>query len=338
MDFILFISLYFSPFQDSMTVCLFCLAITDFTLSFTVTCGRVLPAWETFFSTEYVDPMAVWSVAFDWMSDSFFHSSGWITTFLGIERCICVTFPFKVKYIFTRNRAIFAVLLIYTGTAFLYLPMHATNYLVWNDVIVGSTIINGTVMNITKSRLEMDFLDDRIFYENIHGIINGHILPIVSLILFFGSVLWMTYGLYKSSKFRTAMTKSKANNSKPNNTDAVSGTVKDSGGGSDNAKRQDDGLNNKTIRLVKVVLILAIVFFLCNLPRIIAMNAHVVNPEIRHFGKEYNLSNFLWHFVAFTSVINASVNIFIYLTVNSAYRAEFKELFHCAPKNQKPTN
>lgn len=313
-----------------MTVCLFCLAATDFMLSFTVMCSRVLPAWEAFFSTEYVDPSAIWSVAFDWLSDSFFHSSGWITTFLGMERCICVTFPFKVKQIFTKNRAIFAILLIYSGTAVLYVPIHATHYLVWKDFVVGSIIINGTNTNITKTRLVTDFPENRYYFEYYHGIINGHVLPIVSLILFFSSVMWMTYGLYNSSTFRTTMTISKTNHMKLNDTGAGASTNKDSGEGGDVAKQHEDGINNKTRRLVKVVLTLAIVFFLCNLPRTFAMNSHTVNTDIRQTGREQNLSNFQWHFVAFASVINASVNIFIYLTINSAYRAKCKELFRCA--------
>ena len=79
-----------------------------------------------------------------------------------------------------------------------------------------------------------------------------------------------------------------------------------------------------------------IINFLCfSTPRFIAVYTTLLMPEM-HIGEAYeNMYVFLWALTALFASVNASVNIFIYLTVNSAYRAVFRQLFWCCSRNDQ---
>lgn len=288
--------------MDSMSVCLFSLALTDFLLSLVVFISRAFPIWDTFFSQDDIDPMAIWYAGFEWVAASLFNCSGWITTYLALERCVCVTFPFKVKEIFTRQRSIVVVVFIYLCNAALYIPIYVTQRLEWVDEEerVG---INETIV---RSRLLLKFSNDHediVYYVDI---ITGYILPFSSLTIILGSVLWMIHGLKMSTKLRESMASRTDDTTWP---------------------KEASRLSYKTRKLVRIVLILAIIFTACMIPRAFAMNMCLLYPEVKHDGKERNMYNFQWHFTHFSSVINASVNIFVYVIINSSYRARFKTLF-----------
>lgn len=289
-------------FKDSMSVCLFALSLTDFLVCCIVMIGRACPIWDIFYHGEGVDPMALLYAGPAWLADSLFLCSGWILTFLSLERCVCVMFPFKVKQIFTRNRAIVAVVLIHLITASSYIPIYMSHWLEW--VSEDTKVANETRV---IHRLAILFSENRREIQSTVAMINSTVIPVPSLILTMGSVLWMIYGLNASSKLRHSMTSHK-------------NTEKE-------GQKTDSQLTLKTRRLVKVVLFLAIIFIFLSIPRILAKSINTIFPEVNEGGRGRNLNNFVWQLARFSACLNGSMNIFIYLKINSAYQDKFREVF-----------
>ncbi|KAK3793001.1 hypothetical protein RRG08_032264 [Elysia crispata] len=403
--------------KDGMSVGLWCLSFSDLTVtgqtlgsSICSLCGLVLPR------DTLVSPGLVHYVSLLWSQDMMYLVSNWITTFISLERCICVIWPFKVKSLFTRARSIAVIVIIFVVHVASYAPVFASHRLEIVKVKAeqqhlgsGSDASSGfpgllnsfssTVSSLDTSprsfmsqtgkegglSLPDDSTDFPLKFTGLHSplvftqspsplseevgitsvalakdketsagpdealdpdieavmamrskkfmivafshnravihhtvdIINGAVLPVVQQALVIASAGGLAYGLKATSRVRTGGHAQKS--------DTEKGT-KDEG---ETKQAQKSGLSQKEMRLVKVVAFLALILTICNIPRFIAVYTTLLIPEM-HIGEAYeNMYVFLWALTALFASVNASVNIFVYLTVNSAYRAHFKTLFWC---------
>lgn len=120
--------------KDSMSVGLMTLSITDFLVTFLGLAGTLCFVMDVYYPHGPIDPLAFHYIFVGWNRDIFYVISGWITTFLSVERCVCVVFPFKVKQIFTRGRSIVAMATIYLVIIAIHAPVLATQWLVWTQI------------------------------------------------------------------------------------------------------------------------------------------------------------------------------------------------------------
>ncbi|RUS70021.1 hypothetical protein EGW08_022216 [Elysia chlorotica] len=76
-----------------------------------------------------VSPGLVHYVSLLWSQDMMYLVSNWITTFISLERCVCVIWPFKVKSLFTRTRCIVVLVIIFIVHVASYVPIFASHRL-----------------------------------------------------------------------------------------------------------------------------------------------------------------------------------------------------------------
>ncbi|GFO08964.1 chemosensory receptor c [Plakobranchus ocellatus] len=402
--------------KDGMSVGLWSLSFSDFTVtaqtlgsSLCSLCGLLLP------KDTRIPPGLVHYVSLLWSQDMMYLVSNWITTFISLERCVCVIRPFKVKEIFTRSRSIAVIIIIFLAHVISYAPIFATHRLEFQRLTTESKVFQNATLTTSESinfsstaptslGLKINASDDLMdlsepssstpdsflthpsasqssnkrftmapsssainhtpslredttleswkeqsrddfdndvdeevqeimvvgFSENravIHhtvDIINGAVLPVLQQALVIASAGGLAYGLKSASKVRT---KGHAQNADSEKTTGSRDSA--------NAKQpQKSALSQKEIRLVKVVSVLALILTICNIPRFVAVYTTLLIPEM-HIGEAYeNTYVFLWALTALFASVNASVNIFVYLRVNAAYRAGFKSLFSCCFKDK----
>lgn len=296
-------------FKDSMSVGLMALSFTDFLVAFLSVVRIGFFVWDELKPNSHIDPLGVNHISIGWWRDLLFLCSAWVTTFLSIERCVCVVFPFKVKRIFTKTSATVVIIVIYVVHIAAHMPVFLSQRLGWTMVEVETD--NGTVY---QDRLVAMFSDNRPQIQLYIDVANGAVLPMPSQFLVLISVMWMIYGLKMSSRIR--------------NPNALS--EKD-----DSQYKTQSNLSSKERRLVKVVMFLAIILTLCNIPRFIAVYAKQIFPEVSFQNSLGNLYMLLWNIAILASIVNSSVNIFVYLIVNTNYRQKFKELFFKKGENQE---
>ncbi|GFR62910.1 chemosensory receptor C [Elysia marginata] len=172
----------------------------------------------------------------------------------------------------------------------------------------------------SKKILKVTFSQNRAVIHHTVDIINGAVLPVVQQALVIASAGGLAYGLKATSRVRGGGHAQRNGSEKAKGSNDVGETTR---------SQKSSGLSQKEVRLVKVVAFLALILTICNIPRFIAVYTTLLIPEM-HIGEAYeNMYVFLWALTALFASVNASVNIFVYLTVNSAYRSQFDTLFRC---------
>ncbi|XP_059155778.1 uncharacterized protein LOC131940891 [Physella acuta] len=289
--------------RDSMSVGLFVLSFTDLAVTAMQVASCFSYLVEVVYPTSPIDPWSLGHFAFSWARYISFLISCWITTLITTERCFCVVFPFKVKQVFTIPRCILATLLIYVVHIGIHLPIYAYAQMAWVDVPEISPY--GDLMNTSRVVFTVTFTELSATWEIIADMVAGVTLSVLSQVILIFCTLYMIYSLKKSSQIRKGEKSSSLGN---------------------DADTSGDNLSQRERRLVKVVLLLALVLTSCNVPRFMVIAIHHLFPGM-NIGAYQNLNTILWDISYIAGTIYCSSTIFIYLKLNTSYRKVFINLF-----------
>lgn len=293
--------------KDSMSVGLFVLSFTDLAVAAMQVASCFSYLVEVVYPTSSIDPWSLGHFAFSWARYISFLISCWITTLITTERCFCVVFPFKVKQVFTIPRCMLATLVIYLVHIGIHLPIYVYAQMAWVNVPVISP--DGDIMNTSRVVFTVTFTENSATWEIIADMVAGVTLSVLSQVILIFCTLYMIFSLKKSSQIRNADKGDKYS------------TL-----GQQEIQTRGDNLSQRERRLVKVVLLLAIVLTSCNVPRFMVIAIHHLFPGM-NIGAYQNLNTILWDISYIAGTIYCSSTIFIYLTLNTSYRRMFINLF-----------
>ncbi|GFS02751.1 chemosensory receptor A [Elysia marginata] len=91
-------------------------------------------------------------------------------------------------------------------------------------------------------------------------------------------------------------------------------------------------MSAKDIQVVQSVVVVCIIFILSQLPFLLYSTARLIEPEFSDKGRYVYLFRLCTTISLTCSFLNASVNIFVYFTYNSKYRAAFLTIFNVDQK------
>ncbi|XP_059147914.1 uncharacterized protein LOC131935514 [Physella acuta] len=219
---------------------------------------------------------------------AFLRISWLITTFITIERCLCVTIPLKVKHIITATRTIIAMVSIYLcvflGTSPFFVSSALTN--------VFNTATNAT--KLTRTFHADVYYTDGIGYNFTVSVQFGCI--IVDLL----STLVIIRQMQVKWKWRLESTSASAS----------------------------DRLSLRDKKLVKMVLAILCVFIACLIPSCTSFVCELVYGYMFNItGPNYNIFICASSVIITFEVAHSSVNIFIYYNMSAKYNATFKQIF-----------
>ncbi|CAL1531700.1 unnamed protein product, partial [Lymnaea stagnalis] len=233
-----------------------------------------------------------------------------VTVYLSIERCICIVVPFKVKDIFTKTRAVYTNIGIVVFGMACFAPAWATQTLQWKaDDARNMTRL---VLLVSDNRRQIDIFVDTF---------NGIVLPTVAQIIITISAFIMISGIKSSAKFRQRA--------------AVEGqtqgvAAKHANGVRESPKEIDGSskvMTNKDARVAQVVVLVAVIFFICNLPVLLVAYTRPFVPEMDVGKAYYSLYTLVYTIVYAAGLVNASVNFFVYYNVSTKFREVFLSVF-----------
>ncbi|KAH9505655.1 hypothetical protein Btru_056207 [Bulinus truncatus] len=216
-----------------------------------------------------------------------------ITTYITMERCLCVVFPIKVKRIITKKVTAATLILIYLTLVLIMIPPYFQVNLGWRfDPYLNRTVV-GAILTDYRG-------------VDINGILSFHTcIQLVSFVLItlFTSIL--RYELKKQSKWRQVSTLTNDGSAK-------------------NAKKKA----GKTIRMITIM---ATIYIACYSLSIVHLIYNVVEPSYSLYGASRNNFWMILSTTFVLESLNASVGIFLYLKMSGKYRATFLRMFfHCS--------
>lgn len=277
-------------FRTSMNLSLFILSSSDCFMGCCTIAYSICRISRMFPSDSIID-YKVPQRAFAYARIAFTDFSSAITIYISIERCLCVTFPFTFKSMFTMKQTLITLFLI----VLFYLA---------NEVPMFGTMCVEFKYDVTKHFMRYILCETTLHNAVVmsNDIIFGLILSTVCQFssAFCGIVMYRA--LRKSSSIRTAGKNHFLNSDTPNvNT-----------------------LTVKEKRLVKMVLLLVILYVPTSLPNFIIGWVRLFYPEIFSWTVS-NLFNFytLNNLFNIFGNIHGAVTILIYARFNPAYRHYF---------------
>ena len=286
---------------DSVSLLLLSLSVSDgvFLLLITPTASTFLifhfqPTW-----TWAVDP-AITHTLFYWPAFTFYDFSFYISVFLGVTRCACVAMPLHFKSTFTKRRTAFGIVCLLGLAFFLHLPVLTIFSIGWGK---DATTNTSYPVLIASGRQMMVKIND---------ILNRNTLPWIYFITMVACVALLSFKLFQASQVRAQQVSSMttagpAISSKPSS--------------------PDNKMSSKEIHVVESVVLVCSIFILAQIPSILYSTVRVVNPHFDHDGELVNLFG-IFAYVSLTfSLLNATLNIFVYYNYNSRYRSVLRSFF-----------
>ncbi|GFN95638.1 chemosensory receptor c [Plakobranchus ocellatus] len=295
--------------KDNVTTLLLSLSMSDVTYLILMT-----PAVSTII-IYYRAPGWPWpfehritSNLFHWPAMAVYNFSSFISLFLGLVRCACVAMPLHFKSVFTKSRTVTIVVILFFTSVSLHLPVLT----VFNIDLRYEPSTNSTFAYL-------GFTNRLPTMVKVNDYLNRIIIPWISFVFMIACAIVLSLKLFQSSRLRS----SHRNTSKPSPNAALTGN-----------KMDEKKMTNKDIHVVQSVLLVCTIFICSQLVYVISSTVRLIYPEYDHGGRLENLY-FIASYVSRTfTVLNSSVNIFVYYNFNSKYRAGFRAMFCIGIKNR----
>ncbi|XP_070200445.1 allatostatin-A receptor-like [Littorina saxatilis] len=227
----------------------------------------------------------------------------WLTTMLGVERCIAVYFPMKAKSINSRRSTLLAIVSIYLLTAVAFLPT-ALQYRVVQIRLP---------RNITLPKLELSTLGRNQNFMVPYGLVLNIIFRFVPLAVLMIVNVLIAVAIRRTQALRRNMSWS-------------SGVAGGRGHGS----------GHEQTRITLMLLTVSVVFLVCTLPGALNTIVSRCTANYSRLGAEGNLYHALAIVTYFLETLNSSVNFVIYMAFSRKFCHIYQEIFCCRNSPWQP--
>ena len=224
--------------------------------------------------------------------------SALITTYISIERYLCVLLPLKIKRIITTRRTFIAMLIIFTISLGLNLHLSLKFPIGWKFFPQRNRSLLGVLPIDDFTILTLDYIRQVIF---------SLILPVFTSVTVLFSTILLSVALQNSKSWR----------------DANKSVVKTK----DTSGQELSAVDSKEARAVKMVIAITTVFIVSSIPSSIHMIAVIMVPEFEVNGRYSNLYALTGMAFLIVDSLNCSANVVIYYRMSTKFRRALRSLF-----------
>ena len=280
-------------FEESINVSFFALGISDLGLTVTMSWGGIL---NLLILTEIrlpFDAFNISTVTVFWPAEGLEKTTTCITACIAVERLLSVVFPLHVKKIMTRRKTAIVLGLIFL---IVFGPTNMSAFiskLEWVfDPAMNETILRSSGREARDNVSVRYFLDE---FLNMHLFIVVHFTGLTILWI---STIFLAITLSRNMKARER-----------------------SLGQSKTAASQV-----KNIRVIKTVLLIAGVYLACSTPKTVWSLIAAFDDRFTVIGVYFRSYMIIIVCCVLLSLVNSSVNIFIYFNISTNFRDSVKKL------------
>ena len=224
--------------------------------------------------------------------------SGLITTYISVERYLCVLLPLKIKRIITTRRTFIAMFIIFTISLALNLHLILKFPIGWKFFPQRNRSLLG-VLPIDDFTIEtLDYVRQAIF---------SLILPVFTSVTVLFSTILLSVALQNSKSWR----------------DANKSVVKNK----ETSGQELSPVDSKEARAVKMVIAITTVFIVSSIPSSIHMIAVIMVPEFEVNGRYSNLYALTGMAFLIVDSLNCCANVVIYYRMSTKFRRALRSLF-----------
>ena len=222
-----------------------------------------------------------------------------LATYLSIERCLSISMPFRVRFLFS-PRLTSAVMVVVSLVIF---SSFAPVLFIYSLEFVHSPYYNASIIVRKPGTL---------YYAQ-----DGLILKMYKFLGIFYPAIFCTIMVVSSAIIIFHLKKSAANfhkfDQQKTSRDATSGAKVD--------------LSSREARVTKMLLVVIFIYLMDFFPRLCIYVASLIEPEFFAYRRYHNLmlvmSNTNW----VLDFVNASVNFFIFMSMSSSFKKTYYEVF-----------
>ncbi|CAL1529998.1 unnamed protein product [Lymnaea stagnalis] len=277
-------------FKDTVNISFFVLAVTDFLSLLTLLWVSIC-----FFPPFRYSDLPFSSTDIEYLTGGWPHiicsrTTGWITAFVTIERCLCIALPLKVKTIVTGRRVVMCIAVIVLFVIASVAPAYYTSRLAWTY----NPLLNRTMLGLV-------FTPDRNEVEEVAFAINSVFSPLGSFGAVVISTVILVVKLNEKTKWRQQSVADKDKNA---------------------------NISTKEQKVVKMVVGISTIFIVTYTPAAIIFSAMAREPEFRLTGYYSNINIVVVSISFILEAVNGSVNIIVYYKMSTRFRICFLALFN----------
>ena len=286
-------------FFDSTNISLAALAISDFGVGITTISTALIcllaPLSSVPFSRYIVIPLSTYPHTL------LARISALITTYISVERYLCVLLPLRIKTIITRKRTFIAMVILF-GVTLLNYPVA---YLRYPLGFKFDSKRNKTLFNLLPVT-DQTFL----FMTHIRTLIIHLMVPFVTFFVVLLCTILLSLNLQRNKAWRDA-----------NKYNPLKSRTKAAN------ESESEARQSKEIRAIKMVITIATVFIVTSIPACTQMVFMLAVPEFSESGRYYKLFDVIGMFYLAVNSINSGVNVIIYFTMSQKFKQATLLLF-----------
>ena len=286
-------------FADSTNISLAALAVSDFGVAVTAVICVFPPVSPLIPNAPFTHDIFLAPAAYPHVF--FARISAMITTYISLERYLCVLLPLKVKTIITNRKTLIAMVIIF-GSVFCFYPLVYIRYPIgWKFDPYKNRTVLGTILNNDAIALLSD---------KIRSLVTSAVLPFSTFIMVSLLTVLLALSLQKSKAWRDA------------NKSITPKTQDKTGGHSDSEKSQ-----SKEARAVKMVITIAVVFIVTNFPSSIHTITAQTLPGFTITGRYSRLYEVCGMMFVGLNAVNSGSNVIIYVKMSNKFRQAMLKTF-----------
>ncbi|KAK7100018.1 hypothetical protein V1264_023031 [Littorina saxatilis] len=230
---------------------------------------------------------------------SFTYVSGFVSTLIACERCLCITYPFKARRLLRTSTAGVVVL-------FATVVLFSLHYFITEKFKLRCEYVPSIRASLPVYFASQFYRDHSTFVDILNVIVFGSTLPFSFVIATTITTVVTAVKLRRAATWRQS-----------------TATVT---------------MGTKDVALTKMLVAVSCLFVVCNLPHIMIRTTPLFMSEFRIGGRKQNLMTLCVSVVHCFNTLNSSLNFFFYYAMGTKFRTTLQGMCTCVRRSQGQIN